>query len=196
MEPTRWVIIDDRDSRISYSGDWTAISGADFNNMDRFGQVYLDTLHRSNVNGSSFSFGFNGSAARIVGTNDLVLRDDVADIDWDCILDGRTVSREPYFPETANNWWFCSFSDLIAGAHAIGVRIKTSGRSFLFDQIQYMPSGIVDGEVVAAFRDDADLQYSNGWEPWEELAHTTLVRGSTATFRFNGKFKRLPSCCV
>ncbi|RXW23431.1 hypothetical protein EST38_g2418 [Candolleomyces aberdarensis] len=129
-----------------------------------------------------------GSAARIVGTNNLVLRGDVADIDWDCILDGRTVPREPYFPETANNWWFCTFSDLVAGAHTIGLRVKTSGRSFLFDQIQFMPSGIVEGEVVAAARDDANLQYSSGWEPWEGLAHLTLVRGSTATFRFNGKF--------
>ncbi|KAJ2926125.1 hypothetical protein H1R20_g10966, partial [Candolleomyces eurysporus] len=187
-EPTRWVIIDDRDSRISYSGDWTATSGADFNNKGNFGQVYSNTLHASNAEGASFNFRFNGNAARIMGTNDLVLRDGVADIDWDCTLDGRTVSRENYFPYTENNWVFCSFSNLVAGAHTIGVRVKTSGRSFLFDQIQYRPSGTVEGEVVAATRDDADLQYSSGWGPLANVAHNTMVRGSTATFRFTGEF--------
>jgi hypothetical protein len=123
-----------------------------------------------------------------MGTNDLVLRDGVADIDWDCLLDGRTVTRENYFPYTENNWVFCSFSNLVAGSHTIGVRVKNASRNFWFDQIQYRPSGTVENEVVAATRDDADLQYSSGWGPLANVAHNTLVRGSTATFRFTGEF--------
>ena len=123
-----------------------------------------------------------------MGTNDLVLKDGVADIDWDCILDGRTVTRENYFPYTENNWVFCSFSDLVAGAHTIGLRVKTSSRSFWFDQIQYRPTGTVENEVVAATRDDADLEYSSGWAPLANVAFNTLIRGSTATFKFMGEF--------
>ncbi|KAJ2915936.1 hypothetical protein MD484_g4483, partial [Candolleomyces efflorescens] len=186
-EPTRWVIIDDRDSRISYSGSWSTTSGDNFNNRGNFGQTYLNTLRGSSTDGSSFSFTFTGNAARIMGTNnDLVVRDGVADIDWDCILDGRTVRREDFFQYAENNWVFCSFSNLVAGSHTIGVRVKNSSKTFWFDQIQYRPSGTVQGEVVAATRDDADLQYSSGWGPLANVAHNTLVRGSTATFRFTG----------
>lgn len=133
-----------------------------------------------------------GNAARIMGSNnDLTIKDNVADVDWDCILDGRTVTKENPFPYAENNWVFCSFSNLVAGEHTIGLRVKTTAKTFWFDQIQYRPSGTVQNEVVAATRDDADLQYSSGWGPLANVAHSTLVRGSTATFRFVGESERL-----
>ncbi|KAF6753538.1 hypothetical protein DFP72DRAFT_1069515 [Ephemerocybe angulata] len=188
-EATRWVIIDDRDSRISYSGSWTSNSGDNFNSQGNFGATYLNTLHGTSTDASKLSFTFTGNAARIMGTTDLKVDSaGVPDPDWDCILDGKVVARQSAFPYTENNWNFCAFNDLSPGQHTVGLNVKTqSGRSFWIDQIQYRPgSATVQNEVVAATRDDADLKYSTGWGALSTVGYNTMVKGSTATFRFTG----------
>jgi len=61
-EPTRWVVVDDRDSRITYSGSWTTPNGNSFNNRGNFGAVYRNTLHESSTAGSTMSFTFTGES--------------------------------------------------------------------------------------------------------------------------------------
>lgn len=131
-----------------------------------------------------------------MGTTDLrVNADGVPDPDWECILDGQVVRRQNPFPYTENNWVFCEFTNVVAGEHTIGLRIKTTGRSFWIDQIQYRPTGIVQNQVITATRDDADLAYSSGWAPLAEVAHNTMIRGSTATFRFVGASQTILHLC-
>lgn len=123
-----------------------------------------------------------------MGTNDLNIdANGVADPDWDCLLGGQVVAKQSYFQYVENNWVFCSFQDLTAGQYTIGLKVKTKGRTFWFDQIQYRPTGVVQNEVVATTRDDADLSYSKGWAALANVGYNTLVGGSTATFRFIGR---------
>ena len=129
-----------------------------------------------------------GSAARIKGTTALQIDSaGVPNPDWECILDGRTVKRANPFQYVENNWVFCAFDNLSGGEHTIGLNVKPKGRNFWFDYIEYRPTGTVDNEVVVAGRDDADLSYSTGWAALANVGHNTMIRGSTATFRFIGE---------
>ncbi|TEB33267.1 hypothetical protein FA13DRAFT_1627518 [Coprinellus micaceus] len=186
-EPTRWVVIDDRDSRVQYSSGWSAVSGDTYNNQGNFGPTYRNSLHGTGTDGASLSFKFTGSAARIKGTTALQIDSaGVPNPDWECILDGRVVKRANPFQYVENNWVFCAFDNLPGGEHTIGLNAKPKGRNFWFDYIEYRPTGTVDNEVVVAGRDDADLSYSTGWAALANVGHNTMIRGSTATFRFIG----------
>lgn len=206
-EPTRWVVIDDRDSRIKYSGGWQSAGGDDYNNRGNFGATYRNSLHGTGTDGATMSFSFKGmsyihsgqqwkliyrtgNAARIKGTSDLQVDSaGVPNPDWKCTLDGNVVKRADPFPYTENNWTFCEFGNLPAGDHTIGLTVKTTERNFWFDYIEYRPSGMVDNEVVQASRDDADLSYNGQWAALATVGHNTLNKGSSATFTFIGESK-------
>lgn len=129
-----------------------------------------------------------GNAARIKGTTDLQVDSaGVPNPDWECTLDGNVVKRADPFPYAENNWTFCEFRDLPGGDHTIGLTVKTSERNFWFDYIEYRPSGTVDDEVLWASRDDADISYSGQWAALANVAHNTLNKGSSATFKFIGE---------
>jgi hypothetical protein len=59
-ERTRAVIIDDRDRRIQFTGNWIAASGEAYNNRGRHGPVYRNTLQGSTTNGAKLTFSFSG----------------------------------------------------------------------------------------------------------------------------------------
>lgn len=186
-EPTRWVVVDDRDSRIQYSNGWQSTGGDRFNNQGNFGATYRNSLHGTGTVSAKLSFSFTGNAARIKGTTDLqVDSSGVPNPDWECTLDGKVVKRENPFPYTENNWTFCSFRDLPGGDHTIGLTVKTSERNFWVDYIEYRPTITVEDEVLSASRDDADLSFSGGWAALGDVGHNTLVKGSSATFKFIG----------
>ena len=54
----RWIIVDDVDSQIQYSGPWSADQGSR-DSAGNFGPPYQSTLHGTNSN-ASLSFAFNG----------------------------------------------------------------------------------------------------------------------------------------
>ncbi|RXW23427.1 hypothetical protein EST38_g2412 [Candolleomyces aberdarensis] len=191
-ERTRAVIIDDRDRRVQYTGDWIAANGDAYNNRGRHGPVYGNTLQGSNTNGAKLTFTFTGTRAQIRGTTDPEFEDGSTDPDpnWDCVLDGRVTpaAKGPSLrpgEDSINRWPFCNFSDLIPGQHTVELIVRTKGRTFWFDDIQYTPTDVVSGETIDARQDDQDLTYSSGWESYRGLAFITRTRGSTVTFPFS-----------
>ena len=54
----RWIIVDDVDSQIQYTGPWFADQGSE-DSVGNFGPPYLSTMHGTNSN-ASLSFAFNG----------------------------------------------------------------------------------------------------------------------------------------
>lgn len=212
-EPTRSVNIDDRDRRVQFTGNWIAASGDAYNNRGRHGPVYRNTLRGSNVDGAKLAFTFSGehsstfflcvdaplikfhagTKAEILGTTD-------PDPNWDCILDGGVVSAAKGASSqpgegSINQWPFCSFSGLSSGQHTIELIVRTKGRTFWFDEIQYTPTGVVRGETVDADQGDQDLSYSAGWESYKGIAFITRTRGSTVTFPFSGEFSMTMILC-
>ncbi|EAU90361.1 hypothetical protein CC1G_00745 [Coprinopsis cinerea okayama7 len=188
-ELTRWVVMDNTDSRISYTGSWSRASGNtnQHNSHGNFGQVYQNTLHTTTTS-SSLSFTFTGDSATILGTNDLSFNGNTPDPDWECALDGRVSAdykRDP-FRHRENNWVFCRFRGLDAGQHTITLNVRTRGRAFWFDRIEYRPTGVVENEMVATTRDDADITYNGRWRPLAEVAYFTHETGGSITFPFVG----------
>jgi len=54
----RWILVDDTDPRIQYSGPWFLDRGSQ-DNLGNFGIPYQSTLHGINTDGS-FSYDFRG----------------------------------------------------------------------------------------------------------------------------------------
>lgn len=54
----RWVIVDDVDSQIQYTGPWFADQGS-LDSVGNFGPPYQNTVHGTNSN-ASLSFAFQG----------------------------------------------------------------------------------------------------------------------------------------
>jgi hypothetical protein len=58
---TRYVLVDDRDSAIDYTGAWSPASGDIWNSRGEFGTTYLNTLQSTTASSASFSFTFDGA---------------------------------------------------------------------------------------------------------------------------------------
>ncbi|KAF9439548.1 hypothetical protein P691DRAFT_690435 [Macrolepiota fuliginosa MF-IS2] len=60
MAPDRWVVLDDTDIAIKYTGDWFLDTTTSKDTIGNFGLPYLHTLHGTSTNGS-ISAEFNGT---------------------------------------------------------------------------------------------------------------------------------------
>ncbi|KAH6915726.1 hypothetical protein BKA70DRAFT_468219 [Coprinopsis sp. MPI-PUGE-AT-0042] len=188
-EFTRWVVIDDNDSRIGYSGSWSRSNGDKYNNQGNFGPTFDNSLHTTTP-ASSLSFSFTGNAAKIYATTDLSITDGISDPDWDCILDDNVVgdAKTKPFQYVENNWEFCNFVNLSPSQHTISLSVKTKGRPFLFDRIHYRPTNPVENERILATRDDADITYNEQgkWGALAQNGYMTHERGAEVSFPFIG----------
>jgi hypothetical protein len=211
-ERTRAVIIDDRDSRIQFTGNWVAATGEAYNNQGSYGPVYRNTLQGSTANGAKLTFSFNGefssfavsllrsltdfrigTGAEILGTFDPEFEDGSTDPDpnWDCILDGGVNSdakgaSSPPGGGSINQWPFCRFSSLIPGQHTIELVVRTKGNAFWFDEIKYVPTDVVSGETIEVGQEDQDIRYGSYWQSYREVAYTQ-TGGSRVTISFSGE---------
>ncbi|RXW13004.1 hypothetical protein EST38_g12850, partial [Candolleomyces aberdarensis] len=189
--PSRWVKVDNSDSRIFYAGVWFNANAP---------LAYEGSLIGTRTQGSQ-TFRFTGNAARIVGANSSqpVFATDAqgttingtAEPDWDCILNGTTSSKPLRSLYVVNPWVVCDFPDLPTGQHTIEVKVKSNARLFWLDEIQYDPGVLVQDEVRLVRYDDVNVTYSEGgWEPYSQdgqvVGRSTNVRGSTVTLRFFG----------
>lgn len=191
-ELSRWVLVDDRDSRIQYTSGWSNGNGdtQSANSHGNFGLVYGNTLKVTSASDNGgFTFTFTGDRARIYGTNypDYESSSDF-DPDWECTLNGRvhTASKKDPYAYRQNQWQFCEYTDLAPGQHTIGLNAKGRSRPFYFDFIRYRASTTVSGETMHITRDDADIQYNGSWGPLAGTAHYTSTPQSSVSFRFIG----------
>lgn len=131
-----------------------------------------------------------GNAARIRGTPDLQFDSTGVtnpDLDWECTLNRTSVKGANTFQSAGNYWTLCKFEDLPSGQHTVGLIVKTEGRRFWFDYIEYQPIGMVDNQVLRASRNDLDLSYEGSWAALADVAQHTMVKGSHVTFKFIGE---------
>ena len=61
---SRWVVVDDTDPDITYSGQWFLDQGTQ-NGLGNFGPPYLSTLHGTSSD-SSFSYSFHGKCTTAI----------------------------------------------------------------------------------------------------------------------------------
>ena len=108
---------------------------------------------------------------------------------WECFIDNASIG--PGIPPTDypdNNVLLCEDRNLPDGPHVLWVQVTISNQqTFLFDQIQYLPSFNVslDQSIVRIGSTDKAVQYSSGWQPVAGMNYTQ-TEGSSLTLDFSG----------
>lgn len=210
MSVPRWIIVDDADSSIQYSGPWFFDSKGTQDAVGNFGPAYQDTLHGTTLNASlSFSFsgqsffvswglkiqhhGDIGSQVNVFGSNNLLNSSGVLDPTWECFIDGISIGAAPPFQFPENNWLFCSQNTLIDGPHVLTVNATVlKKQTFWLDYIEYLPSASVPLDGKAILIDNLDPQveaaFGSGWGALGGTANETGQTNSVFTFNFTGKY--------
>ncbi|KAF9557142.1 hypothetical protein CPC08DRAFT_752117 [Agrocybe pediades] len=182
---SRWVLVDDTDSSIIYTGPWSP----DMGNLDPFGNngpTCLHTLHGINAPGS-FSYTFRGSQVLIVGTVQFLTSGNVTNPSWRCIVDGEpTVSI--LYTKGADRLRLCEKDGLDEEAHVITVTVDVStNRTFWLDYIQYIPSPYTPLDTAALEIDTADPEIQQalmGTWTQKDLGYYTLQKDVNFRFEF------------
>ncbi|KDR81286.1 hypothetical protein GALMADRAFT_153511 [Galerina marginata CBS 339.88] len=187
--PTRWVIVDDTDSKIQYSGAWFQARGT-LDNLGNFGAPFLGTSHGINANGS-LSYTFSGSRVIVYGTSKVEQSGaNGHDPSWACSVDGVSIPAKDAIDFSENNWILCEADSLSDGQHTVKVlgTVLNPSNTFWFDHFNYVPSSSVSLDNVALFVDSSDsaIQYGSGWGPLRDIAEMTQQNGAKATFDFTG----------
>ncbi|KAF9049430.1 hypothetical protein BDP27DRAFT_1434124 [Rhodocollybia butyracea] len=159
---TVWFVVDDTDSRLSYSGsDWSFNNSTDredgIDAMSMNGPAFNSTLHRMTGNGS-ISFQFNGSGyLGVYGTIDGDVGPKLPNIE--CSLDGVKISTFSWpLPKGFINHKIACRSGSInqpgifPGAHKLSINITNLDSDWYFDYITYesLVNPVRDGEILQA----------------------------------------------
>ncbi|KAF9018115.1 hypothetical protein BDP27DRAFT_1378475 [Rhodocollybia butyracea] len=213
---TVWFVVDDTDTRLSYTGsDWSFVANtgvvndttdneADIDAMSTTGPAFNSTLHRMTGNGT-ISFQFNGSGfLGVYGTIDGDAGSSLPDIF--CSLDGESMVTFgwdlPGLDQFANNIIVClSYSSIPSpevspGEHELLINVTNLNSDWYFDYITYesLVNPVLDGEILQAGnaeqRNPSDyssmLTFGPGWVQSSNGSLATTIPGSEATMKFNG----------
>ncbi|CAA7265184.1 unnamed protein product [Cyclocybe aegerita] len=169
--PSRWVVLDDSDARLQYTGRWSDIDGQPFDDIGNFGPTYRGRMHATTAADATVSLRFNGTAVSLQGFADAMGAPSFIErVKWECILDG--TAEEGINTNTGlvplNNYVLCFYRDLSPGEHTFSVRITSSGQRFYVDRVSYGASTSTTPETVQVDYTDPELQYSD--VSWERFA--------------------------
>ncbi|KDR67258.1 hypothetical protein GALMADRAFT_258429 [Galerina marginata CBS 339.88] len=182
---TRFIMVDDTDSGIQYTGPWFSLNPGAEDNLGDAGAPFLSTLHGVNSSGS-LSYTFNGSQVQIYGSGRPETQ--ANDTSWYCGIDGVPVGRwtqSTTYP--GNNILLCN-TNLFDGEHTITLYVGASDTSILFDRINYAPSANVplDNTYIQVDASDPAISYSSGWQPLMDIATATQQPSAGLNFTFIG----------
>ncbi|KAF9440560.1 hypothetical protein P691DRAFT_608922, partial [Macrolepiota fuliginosa MF-IS2] len=185
----RWVVLDDTDIAIKYTGSWFLLYTTSEDAIGNFGPPYLHTLHGTSTNGS-ISAKFNGMDIGVSGSN-IDPNTTNPDPTFECFIDDVSIGRTSPFPFAENNWPFCNKSGLPDGPHElqIDVTVMSPNNTFWLDQIKYNPSSAVplDNKVLLVNNSDPAITYDSFWTEWPGgLGKITQQTNSVALVQFIG----------
>ncbi|TFK30290.1 hypothetical protein FA15DRAFT_663694 [Coprinopsis marcescibilis] len=185
MSGTRWVLLDDAHPSITYGGGWSVLNDSLINNGTS-GPAYLQSQHTT-TGAASLSFTFTGTRIRLLGTSAVA---SVTDPSWECFVDGESIGREEPFAQTQNNWPLCLAPTLPDGQHTLTLNVTSSGSTFYFDQIRYLPSSIIksslDNPTVIIEQSDPIVRYSGDWMNLNNSANSTADTSASLDMTFTG----------
>jgi hypothetical protein len=219
MASDRWVVVDDTDPSIVYSGPWFLDSSGSQDNVGNFGPPYLETLHGTSADGS-VSFEFNGASFHLVllnhhspttptpvgtavevwGTN-ANLNTTNPDPTLQCFIDDASIGRDTPFAFAENNWRLCAQTGLEDGLHKLSIQVKVQSpaKTFWLDQIRYIPSPtlLLDNRTIMIDNTDPAVQFDANWSKLGGTANITTKQNSIAQVQFIGGYwsarARLPT---
>ena len=205
-----FIIIDDTNSSIQYSGPWFEIKNTQVN-TGSYGRPFLDSLHGVNVT-AYFSFHFSGiscfyctdllstpltvssflgSAVLVYGTSITTNASGTQDPTWECFIDNTSIGYSPAPSTSENNWILCGGgpSQFQDGSHLLTVKTNVSNQqNFWFDHIQYAPSASVslNQSFLRIDSSDSIIQYSSGWQSSDESISYTQFSQNTSYTQITG----------
>ncbi len=200
---SRWVVVDDTDSAITYTGSWFADQGS-LDNVGNLGAPYLSTSHGIKSTGSfSYIFtgmklslfipvnffdarGETGSRVLITGSSGL---DTPTSVSWECVVDNGPPSNISVSGAN-NNLRLCEQDGLSDAPHVLTVSVQaTNGGIFWLDYVKYLPTASTPGLENAAISldsSDPDLNFKNWTQFSPGFQVETSTAGSKLSFNFIG----------
>ncbi|KJA21299.1 hypothetical protein HYPSUDRAFT_67824 [Hypholoma sublateritium FD-334 SS-4] len=182
---SQWIMVDDTDPGIVYSGPWVADKG----NLDSdgiWGPPYLSTVHGT-TSQASFSYKFSGSSFTLTGALQVPRTPNSGNTTWQCILDGASITvNDP--AQVENRVQFCGQGGLTDGPHTLVVKaVGTSQQTFWFDLLQYIPSSGTSLASAAVYSDASNplVQYGGDWST-HYPGFVVNEAGATTQFSFTG----------
>ncbi len=157
--PANWVKLDDRDERLTYSGEWGTYGA---------GMAYGGTESFSELPDSEVSLTFTGKRVRYFGYK----REDLGIVD--ILIDGEVVAEvDCYADQTMQNVLLFDSEAIPEGEHTITVRItgnkspSASGIEAIVDAIEYLTDasdtaapGVPSGLVIDTDLDRIELKWN------------------------------------
>ncbi|KDR68490.1 hypothetical protein GALMADRAFT_160877 [Galerina marginata CBS 339.88] len=184
---TRWIVVDDTDPTIQYTGAWFPAKG-NLDNLGDNGPPFQGTSHGVNTN-ASLAFTFSGSRVQVYGLSQIPKVDDPS---WACFVDGvgtGTVIFKDGSGTPSNNWLLCQVDLLPEGVHTVVVQatVLDPRNTFWFDRINYTPSASVQLDNATIYIDSPDsaIQYESGWVPLRDIGEMTQQNGGHMSFDFS-----------
>ncbi|TEB33394.1 hypothetical protein FA13DRAFT_151432 [Coprinellus micaceus] len=99
-----------------------------------FGTTYLNTLQSTTASSASFSFTFDGDAARVMGTSSVQNAKTNPNPTWECYLDGVAQGKEADTSTVRKTTGpSASSSIFLPGRHTIRVDVESNGGPFLLE---------------------------------------------------------------
>ncbi|KDR73719.1 hypothetical protein GALMADRAFT_212537 [Galerina marginata CBS 339.88] len=182
--PQRWVVVDDMDLNIQYSGDgrdWVLDQGSR-DDVGNFGPSYKSTLHGTTMPVSLI-------LSLVYGPNNPRNDSGVIDPTWECFVDNVRVPPTAPFQFSENNQEFCDQDHLYDGPHVITVNATVMrAQTFWFDSFRYVPSPSLALDQAAVLLDSFNplLQYGPGWGTLGDGANQTGQTNTIANMDFVG----------
>ncbi|KAF4615485.1 hypothetical protein D9613_002591 [Agrocybe pediades] len=180
---SRWVLVDDTDSSITYTGPWFSDVGS-LDSFGNFGPPYLSTLHGIKAPGA-FSYAFKGSRVLITSTIQFPTVGDVTNPSWQCVVDGQLIDSITY-TTGENRLRLCEKDDLDDSSHTITVRVDVSNNhTFWLDYIQYLPFPDTPIDTAALSIDTTDPEALLGlMGSWTQKYPGYYTQRNDASFHF------------
>ncbi|KAF6764041.1 hypothetical protein DFP72DRAFT_491137 [Ephemerocybe angulata] len=189
MAGTRWVLVDDKDAGISYSGSW--FENSDGFTVGNWGSPWGGSQHGLNGTGS-FSYTFSGTRIRVLGTSAVQSSSSGTDPSWKCMVGDSDIPTSNPWTTQINNWPLCESPEFVPGQHTFTLNTVSQKATFWFDQIRYLPLSNMNStltgavSVVVEHSDPAVTYTSGSWQDLTTNAKVTSQAGSAMTIKFTG----------
>ncbi|TFK18593.1 hypothetical protein FA15DRAFT_675169 [Coprinopsis marcescibilis] len=185
--PSRFMIVDDSNPTITYTGEWE-VSDASFGDRNVAGPIHLGSQHTTKGD-SRFSFKFRGSNVAVYGTSNKGAGPQPS---VQCTVNG--VSIETYVETRvdfdANRFPICGeFNATAFQSRTLDVVVSDAPATLFVDYILYQPvPGIRETSHTSMYvaNHDWSIEYPEG--PWQKIDTGMIgtIPGSRAIISFNG----------
>ncbi|GJJ15942.1 hypothetical protein Clacol_010221 [Clathrus columnatus] len=182
--PSRQVIVENNDPRITYVGEWMTVETSSVNDIDQLRFISVPTL-QSSLLASVFDDLPYGSSISISGTVNSTLDIQMTPMPfWRCFVDGLSsgggsISESDIGP---GDWMFFCFNlGLADGPHELVVNITSNGITpFYIEYLVYTPSvnASLEDSLIVINPSDPAIDYPVGW--------TAITEGQAETSFPNG----------